>query len=228
MSLTFIDRRDAGRQLGRALAAHGFGGTDPPPIVLGLPRGGIPVAFEVAAALHAPLDAFVVRKLGVPSHEELAMGAIASGGVRVMVPETVQALGISPEAVLMVSERERRELERRERAYRGAKPFPDCRGRSVIVVDDGVATGASMLAAVRALRPRAPLRIVAAAPVMSRDAQAALERVADLVVAVVSPEPFYGVGAHYEDFSQTTDGEVRELLAEAARSVVPPGAGSAT
>lgn len=212
MPVLFSNRREAGRLLGARVALRGYDN----PLVLGLPRGGVPVALEVARAIHAPLDVFVVRKLGVPGHEELAMGAIASHGVRVLVPEIVTELGIPDETIDLVSDVEQRELERRERAYRGARPPYALEGVTAIVVDDGAATGASMIAAIRALRMLRPAKIVAAAPVMSDRARAALHREADACEAVVVPDPFYGVGSWYDDFTQTTDDEVRSLLAEAA------------
>jgi predicted phosphoribosyltransferase len=186
-------------------------------VVLGLPRGGIPVAFEVASIIGAPLDVCVVRKLGVPGHEELAMGAIATGGVEMLTTRTIRVLRITPEAIMRTLARERVELERRERAYRGDHPPVEIRGRTVILVDDGLATGASMTAAVTALRRRGPRAIVVAVPVASASACADLRRLADGCVCVLAPESFQGVGEWYVDFSQTTDDEVRELLA-AARS----------
>jgi predicted phosphoribosyltransferase len=207
----FANRREAGRILGSRLAGAISGDA----IVLALPRGGVPVGYEVANAIGVPLDVLVVRKLGVPGQEELAMGAIASGGVRVLVPDVIESFGITPPVVEAVAARERRELERRERAYRDTRPLPDVRGRPVVVVDDGVATGASMIAAVRAVRALGAGRVVAAAPVMSAQARAAILRVADACEAVAYPEPFLGVGVHYADFAQTTDDEVRERLAAA-------------
>jgi putative phosphoribosyl transferase len=213
MTLPFFDRHDAGRQLAtrfRHLAGR------PGVIVLGLPRGGVPVAAEVAEALSAPLDVFVVRKLGVPGHEEFAMGAIASGGVRILSQDVIRAIQISREQLDAVTAAERRELERREREYRLGRPFPDLHGATVILVDDGVATGSTMLAAIHALREHAPAAIIAAAPVMSESAHQMLSRAADRCEAVAVPEPFRAVGAWYDDFSQTTDDEVRTLLQQAA------------
>ena len=184
-------------------------------IVLALPRGGVPVAYEVAKALHAPLDVFVVRKLGVPGHEEYAMGAIASGGVRVLNDEVVRRLGIPDAAVDAVTRYEQGELERRERLYRAGRPPPDARGRTVILVDDGLATGSTMLAAVRALRAQQPARIVVAVPTAAAETCAQLRSEADEVVCATTPEPFRAVGMWYDDFSQTSDEEVRELLARA-------------
>jgi predicted phosphoribosyltransferase len=211
MTNRFRNRRDAGRRLGAALAARQL----PDPVVLGLPRGGVPVAYEVALALDAPLDVFIVRKLGVPHHEELAMGAIASGGVRVIVPDVVDQWGVSNEVLDAVSAAEHVELRRREREYRNSRPFPPISGRTAIVVDDGVATGASMVAALRAIKALRPARIVAAAPVMSPSVRTELLRHAHVCESVITPEPFLGVGAWYDDFLQTTDEEVRALLREA-------------
>lgn len=205
----YSDRREAGRALAAALAP--YAGRDDV-VVLALPRGGVPVGYEVASALGAPLDVFVVRKLGVPGHEELAMGAIATGGVRVLVPSVVESLGISSDEIDSVADAERRELERRERQYRGNRPELDVRGRTVILVDDGLATGATMRAAVAALRQCEPARIVVAAPVGARDACDEFRVLADDVICARTPEPFYGVGLWYDDFSQTSDDEVRDLL----------------
>ena len=209
MSPLFRDRREAGRQLARRLApltGHR------PLIVLGLPRGGVPVAYEVASALGVPFDVFVVRKLGVPGHEELAMGAVATGGVRVLNPDVIEPLGIPSRVIEMVAEKELKEIDRREREYRGGRPFPALEGATVVLVDDGVATGATMLAAVQAARLYKPAEVIVAAPVMSLSADAALRQAADACVYVAAPEPFYGVAAWYADFEQTTDEEVRELL----------------
>lgn len=214
MSALFSDRRDAGRQLAarlRYLAGR------PGLVILGLPRGGVPVAAEVANALNGQLDVFVVRKLGVPGQEELAMGAVASGAVRVLNAEIVDGLGIRPNVIDEVTARERRELERRERAYRGDRQLPELRHATVVLVDDGVATGATMLAAVRALRALGPATIVVAAPVMSTSAHAALSREADACIAVATPAPFYGVGQWFRDFAQTSDAEVLTLLDHSAR-----------
>jgi putative phosphoribosyl transferase len=218
MSRPFADRTDAGRRLaGRLTQLAGR----PRLIVLGLPRGGVPVAAEVAEALAAPLDIFVVRKLGVPGQEEFAMGAVASGGTRVLDRDTVSALGIPEAVVEQVTERERRELRRREEAYRGDRPMPALDGANVVLVDDGVATGSSMIAAIRAIRQLRPAAIVAAAPVMSRSAYAVLAREADGCVAVMIPDSFPGVGAFYEDFSQTTDAEVLSQLQQGHRPGTP-------
>jgi predicted phosphoribosyltransferase len=183
--------------------------------VLALPRGGVPVAFEVAEALHAPLDIFLVRKLGVPGHEELAMGAIATGGVRVLNEDVVGYLNINDEVIERVAAREQRELERRERVYRGGRAAPDVRGRTVILVDDGLATGSTMRAAAAALRLQRPARIIVAVPVAAPQTCDEFRTEVDEIVCAATPEPFRGVGLWYEDFSQTTDEEVRELLARA-------------
>ena len=217
----FPDRREAGRRLAARLA--GLAGRHDL-LVLGLPRGGIPVAYEVARALGAPLDAFVVRKLGIPGHEELAMGAIASGGIRVLEAESIARHGVRRDELEAVTVAERRELERRERAYRGGRVPPNVWRRTVVLVDDGLATGATMHAAVAALRQREPARIVVAVPVAAPDACASMRRDADDCLALLTPEPFLGVGAWYADFSPTSDEEVRALLAEAARAMQRPRA----
>jgi predicted phosphoribosyltransferase len=212
--MVFPDRRAAGLALAARLDRYAG---RPDAVVLGLPRGGVPVAHEVARRLGLPLDVFTVRKLGVPGHEELAMGAIASGGVLVVNEEVVRALGIPARALERVAVEEQRELERREAAYRGGRPPVDVRDKVVIVVDDGLATGSSMRAAVAALRQRDPRRVVVAAPVAAALTCRDLAAEVDEVVCAVTPEPFYGVGSWYEDFSQTTDEEVRRLLGEAER-----------
>jgi putative phosphoribosyl transferase len=189
-------------------------------VVLALPRGGVPVGFEVAKELGAPLDVFIVRKLGVPGQEEFAFGAIASGGVRVLNEDLVRALRMPEEMIERVAAREQAEVERRERMYRGNRPQPDIKGRSVIIVDDGLATGATMRAAVKALKSMEPKEIVVAVPVASRQACDEFKEQADVwAVCSVTPEPFYGVGIWYYDFSQTTDEEVNSLLAVAAENV---------
>ena len=208
----FDDRYDAGRQLAARLVRYAG---RPSTIVLGLPRGGIPVAAEVAAALGAPLDALMVRKLGFPGHEELAMGAIASGGLRVLNDDVLGDRHVPPELIDAVELRERKELERREHAYRGDRPFPDLHGRLVIVVGDGLATGATMRAALEAVRERSPAWLVAAAPVAAPQVKALLADVADDVVVVATPEPFDAVGFWYRAFPPTPDDEVRQLLADA-------------
>jgi predicted phosphoribosyltransferase len=207
--MIFRDRRDAGRRLAQLLRAYAH---EPQALVLALPRGGVPVAFEVAQALHAPLDLFLVRKLGVPGHEELAMGAIATGGVRVLNDEVVQMLNISDELIDAVTAKEQKELARRERAYRGQRPAPDVRGRTVILVDDGLATGSTMRAAAAALRLQQPARIVIAVPVASASTCEELRAEVDEVVCASTPEPFQAVGFWYQDFSQTTDEEIRALM----------------
>jgi putative phosphoribosyl transferase len=202
---------------GRALAAHlaAYAGRDDVQ-VLALPRGGVPVAFEVAQALGAPLDVLVARKLGVPQHSEYAMGAVARG-VLVIDEALLQRISLDRALLQAVIDDEQRELERRERLYRGDRPPPVLRGRTAILVDDGLATGATMRAAARALRAMGPARSVVAVPVAAADTCAALREEADEVVCAATPEPFRAVGCWYEDFSQTGDGEVRELLARAAR-----------
>jgi predicted phosphoribosyltransferase len=212
----FKDRRDAGRKLAEELSGYA-GRSDV--IVLALPRGGVPVAFEVAKTLGAPLDIFIVRKLGLPGHEELAIGAIASGGVRVLNTDIVQTLKIPPKVIDMVAERELHELERREQVYRGDRPGPEVHGRIVILIDDGLATGASMRAAVAGLRALDPAQIVVAVPTAAPETCAALEAEVDQIICAMTPEPFYGVGRWYEDFSQTTDEEVRVFLEEANRQL---------
>jgi predicted phosphoribosyltransferase len=198
----------------------------PDVLVLALPRGGVPVGFEVARSLNAPLDVFLVRKLGVPGHEELAMGAIASGGVRVLNPEVVDELQIPWYMIEMVAAREQQELARRERLYRGDRPLPEVAGKTVILVDDGLATGSTMRAAIAALRQRGPARIVVAVPVGAPSTCEELRAGVDDLICVIAPESFYAVGLWYEDFSQTTDTEIRELLEQAAHETAgPPPAG---
>lgn len=216
MITRYLNRTEAGRELAAELSSFG---EREDVIVLALPRGGVPVAFEVAKSLDAPLDVFVVRKLGVPGHEELAFGAIASGGVRVFTEDTIKALRITQSMIDAVVQREEKELVRRERLYRGQRLLPDLRGKTVILVDDGLATGATMLAAVRAVRLYEPAQIVVAVPVAARETCAKLHDEADVVcVCAIEPEPFYGVGMWYYDFSQTSDEEVQALLAEAKTS----------
>ncbi|MBA3969549.1 MAG: phosphoribosyltransferase [Gemmatimonadetes bacterium] len=211
----FQDRVEAGQVLASELGAY-VG--QPNVLVLALPRGGVPVAFEVAQALHAPLDVFLVRKLGVPGHEELAMGAIASGGVRVLNRSVVDSLSIPDHVIAAVAVQEQRELERREHAYRGNRPDPEVRGRTVLLVDDGLATGATMRAAAAAIRAQEPRRLVVAVPVAARETCDEFRDEVDEVVCAITPEPFYAVGVWYRDFSQTTDEEVHELLERAATS----------
>lgn len=208
----YRDRREAGRRLADKLSDYAG---RPDVVVLALPRGGVPVAYEIAKRLGAPLDVFLVRKLGVPGHEELAMGAVASGGLRVLNPEVVAQLAISAAEIDAVADREIEELDRRERLYRDGRAPPDIRGRTVIVVDDGLATGATMRAAIAALRQRGPARIVIAIPTAARDICNEFRAVADGIVCGMTPEPFYAVGSSYIDFAQTSDAEVRALLAAA-------------
>jgi predicted phosphoribosyltransferase len=182
-------------------------------LVLALPRGGVPVAYEVAHALGAPLDVFLVRKLGMPGHEEFAIGAIASGGVCVLNEETLVEYGVGPAQVEAVVQAEQLELQRRERRYRGDRPFPDVTGQTIILIDDGLATGSSMRAAVAALRHERPARLVVAVPTAPADTCEELRPIVDEMVCLITPEPFYAVGLWYEDFSQTSDEEVHELLA---------------
>jgi putative phosphoribosyl transferase len=214
----FRDRTEAGQLLAQKLREYANRGDV---VVLALPRGGVPVGFEVARALNAPLDVFVVRKLGVPGHEELAMGAIAAGGVRVLNQDAVRALGISRGLVDLVAEREQRELQRREREYRDGRASVDIRDRTVILVDDGLATGSSMRVAAIALKKKEPAEIIIAVPVAAPQTCAEFRSVVDKVVCAATPEPFHAVGQWYRDFSQTSDQEVRDLLSEAARQATP-------
>lgn len=210
----FKNRSEAGRFLAQRLEEYT---NNPNVVVLALPRGGVPVAFEVADALKAPLDIFVVRKLGVPGYDELAMGAIATGGTRILNSRVVDYLDISDETIEAVAAREQRELERRERLYRGAQPALDVRGRTVIIVDDGMATGSTMRAAVRALRQQEPEKILVAVPVGARETCASFAQEVDtMCVCAITPEPFDGVGLWYRDFEQTSDEEVRQLLTRVA------------
>lgn len=214
MARRFHDRREAGRQLAERLAAYR---ARPDVLVLALPRGGVPVAFEVALALHAPLDVFLVRKLGTPGQPELAMGAIATGGIRVVNADVVDAMGIPNDAIEATAREQQQELERRERAYRDDRAQSDVGERVVILVDDGVATGSTMRAAIAALRRRQPARIVVAVPAAAPQVCAMLQAEADELICLVVPEPFYAVGLWYEDFSPVGDDEVRELLAKLVR-----------
>jgi len=209
----FHDRTQAGRLLAAQLTPYA---QRDDVLVLALPRGGVPVAYEVARALDAPLDVYVVRKLGVPGQEELALGAIASGGVRVLNPDVVSALRISEAEIDAITAREQAELERRERLYRGDRALPAVSERTVILVDDGLATGATMRAAVQALRQLRPRRLVVAVPTGAPETCADLEREVDELICLISPEPFYGVGFWYDHFPQTPDTEVTRLLREAA------------
>ena len=221
--MLFRDRADAGRHLLSKLGAYQG---RPDVLVLGLPRGGIPVGYEVARGLGAPLDVFVVRKLGVPGQEELAMGAIATGGVRIVNRDVVDALHIPPHVVDRAAAEEARELERRQQSYRGERPEPRVEGQTVILVDDGLATGSTMRAAVAALRQQGPARIVIAVPVAAPSTCQELRHEVDEIVCFATPEPFMAVGRFYDDFAQTTDEEVRELLAAARAGEGAPRAGA--
>ena len=213
MTACFADRAEAGHYLAEKLAAyrdrHDI-------VVLALPRGGVPVAYEVATRLHLPLDVFIVRKLGIPGWEELAMGAIASGGIRVVNEQVIRRLPEAEKLLDVAAAQETAEIERREREYRDGRPPRELRGCTVILVDDGLATGSTMRAAVKALRQRGVAKIVVAVPVGAPETCADFEQEVDETICAVAPESFYAVGQFYEDFSQTTDAEVRELLAEAA------------
>jgi predicted phosphoribosyltransferase len=208
----FKDRKDAGRVLARKLSAYA-GQTDV--LILALPRGGVPVAYEVALALNAPLDIFLVRKLGLPGREELAIGAIASGGIRVLNEDIIRALGVPEEVINIVARNELQELQRREHNYRGDRPTPELRSRKVILIDDGLATGASMRAAVVGVRAQHPARIIIAVPAAAPELCDAFQFEVDEMVCAMTPEPFYGLSRWYEDFSQTNDEEVRMFLREA-------------
>ncbi len=222
--MLFKNRTAAGQRLAADLSAYA---NRQDVLVLGLPRGGVPVAFEVAKALNAPLDVFVVRKLGVPGQEELAMGALASGGVQVLNEAIVGALSLSEAVINKVTEKEQQELERREHLYRNDRPAPDLSGRTVILVDDGLATGATMRAAVTALRQQRPSKIVVAVPVSSPETCHEFKAQVDEIICAMTPNPFYSVGSGYDDFSQTTDEEVRNLLKQAANRDRIPVVGAA-
>jgi putative phosphoribosyl transferase len=209
MDEAFIDRRVAGRVLAARIAK--YAGRDDV-VVLALPRGGVPVAYEVASALAVPMDVFLVRKLGTPGHRELAMGAIASGGVRVLNQDVVQWYGISDSAIERIAREEQEELERRERTYRGDRPAPNLTSKILILIDDGLATGSTMRAAAQAVRAHRPARVVIAVPVGAPQTCAELAAVADEVICARMPEPFSAVGQWYLNFDQTDDDEVRELL----------------
>jgi len=224
MQSRFRNRRDAGRRLAAELREYA-GRADV--IVLALPRGGVPVGFEVATALGVPLDVFVVRKLGLPWHEELAMGALASGGVRILDHDLIRTARVSDDDLLRVTAQEQAELERRERRYRGGRQFPPLDHMTVILVDDGLAAGASMRAAVAALRKDNPSRIVVAVPVAAPETCDAFRSVADQIICAETPEPFEAVGLWYDDFSQTTDDEVFELLERSRTRGAPPFAARA-
>jgi len=206
----FVDRKEAGRELGNALAGR-FGNRDDI-IVLALPRGGVPIGYEVASVLRAPLDIFIVRKLGFPGHDEFAMGAIASGGVRVLNEEVFRDYPVPMHLVDAIAERELLEVERREKSYRGSRPHPDVRNKTVIVVDDGLATGSTMRAAVRALREMNPRAVVVAVPVAARQTCDEFRAEVDDILCLRTPEPFQAVGLWYQNFDQTSDEEVHELL----------------
>lgn len=213
----FRDRKDAGRKLAQALS-HYEGRSDV--TVFALPRGGVPVAYEVALALNAPLDIFIVRKLGLPGREELAIGAIGSGGVRVLNDDVIRIFNVPQEVINIVAQRELQELQRREHTYRGNRSTPEVRDRTIILIDDGLATGASMRAAVVGMRARHPARIVIAVPTAAREVCDAFQFNVDEIVCVITPEPFYGVGQWYEEFAQIDDKEVRILLEEANRQLL--------
>lgn len=217
MSLPFKDRTDAGRQLARKLQHYR---DNHAVVVLALPRGGVPVGFEVAEALDAPLDVFLVRKLGVPGHEELALGAIASGGIRVLNHDVLYMSGIDEQGIDAIVEKEQQELERREGAYRAGMPPVDAHGRIVVLVDDGLATGASMLAAARAIRKLQPQRVIVAVPVAAPETCSYFRKEVDEIVCAETPQPFQAVGLWYEEFPQTSDEEVRSLLARAHKERV--------
>jgi predicted phosphoribosyltransferase len=218
MKMQFRDRTEAGQLLAERLSEYA---NKPSVVVLALPRGGVPVAAEVAAKLNAPLDVFVVRKLGLPGHPELAMGAIASGGVRVLNGDVVNATRVPDEVIEAVTAAELQELQRREKTYRGNLPPPDVRDKTVIVVDDGIATGSTMLAAISALRQLNAGNVVVATPTIARSTYDYLREYADNVVAVIVPDEFYGVGQWYDDFSQTSDEEVQRLLESHAPKAAP-------
>lgn len=220
----FQDRRDAGRRLAQRFDAY-IG--NPHVVVLALPRGGVPVAYEIAKRLAVPLDVLVVRKLGVPGHEELAMGAIASGGIQVIDQRIVEAANVSQDELEAVVRRERAELERRESAFRGGRPALDVAGKTAILVDDGLATGASMAAAIDAIKTRMPPRVVAAVPVAPPETCAALGARADEMICLYRPDRMRAVGLWYEDFTQTEDAEVRQLLDASTRERAPRAQGDA-
>ncbi len=211
--MVFKDRTTAGQLLAAQLAAYA---TRKDVIVLALPRGGVPVAFEIARRINAPLDVFLVRKLGVPGHEELAMGAIASGGLRVLNNAVIQMFDLSEDVIDRVAAKEQRELERRDHLYRDDRPFPTLGEQTVILVDDGLATGTTMRAAVIALQQQQPARLIVAVPVSSPEAYQEIQTLVDEIVCLETPDPFYSVGLWYQDFPQTSDAEVRDLLKRAS------------
>lgn len=208
----FKDRVDAGKRLAKELSKYS---NRPDVLILALPRGGVPVAFEVAKALNVKMDVFIVRKLGVPGNEELAMGAIASEDIRVLNKNIIKYLHIPDRVIAEVATNELRELERREYKYRGDNPKPDIRGMTALLIDDGLATGATMHAAVEALKTKKPAKLVVAVPTASPEICRFFEDIVDEIICIATPEPFYAVGASYENFSQTTDDEVCELLSKA-------------
>ena len=220
MSIRFADRREAGEQLARELRSYA---ERPDVLVLALPRGGVPVGAVIARELRAPLDVFIVRKLGLPGYEELAMGAIATGGVRALNADVVENLRVPPTVLEQVSARELEEVARRERAYRDGRPVPSVEGKTIILVDDGIATGSTMMAAIGSLRQLGAARIVVATPVIALSTYPQMKRAADEVAAVLISDEFGGVGGFYEDFTQTSDVEVRTLLshAQASRAADP-------
>ncbi len=220
MAQRFGDRAEAGRALGEALAAAHRGRLDA--LVLGLPRGGVPVAYEVALALDVPLDVFIVRKIGMPGHEEFAIGAIASGGMRALDRDAIATYRVSWRTVEAIIAREQEEISRREQLYRDDRPPLEVQGRSLILVDDGLATGWTMRAAVATLRERAPKSITVAVPVAATETVRSFEPIVDEILVLEMPEPFYAVGMWYEDFSQTTDEEVHDLLQRAAARTARP------
>ncbi|WP_017656068.1 phosphoribosyltransferase [Fortiea contorta] len=216
--MIFKDRRIAGQLLAQELAAYA---NRPDVSVLALPRGGVPVAFEIAQALNVPLDVLVVRKLGVPHQEELAMGAIASGGIRILNEQVISQLKITDEQIAKATSHEERELKRREKLYRGERPFPNLKGSTIILVDDGLATGATMWAAITAVRKQQPARIIIAVSVAAPQTCQELETQVDELVCIATPNPFYSVGLWYENFPQTTDDEVCSLLKQATNNYIP-------
>jgi putative phosphoribosyl transferase len=220
MNSRFRDRTEAGQLLAARLADYA---DTPNLIVLGLPRGGVPVAYEIAKALHAPLDVWLVRKLGVPGQEELAMGAISLGEVMVLNQDIIQALGISKETIAQVAEAEKQELKRRDRAYRGDRILPNLQDHTVILVDDGIATSSTLRAAIAALKQQHPRSIIAAAPVAPPTVCADLERIVDRLVCLNTPDPLHSIGMWYGNFSQTADDEVRDLLRQSAISFAATG-----
>lgn len=215
--IRFSDRRDAGKKLAQKLR-HYAGRPDV--LVMALPRGGVPVAYEVSRLLNVPMDIFIVRKLGLPGREELAIGAIATGGIRVLNDNVIRLLNVPEEVIRFVAERELQELQRREQSYRGDRPAPQVRDRTIILIDDGLATGASMRAAVKGLRAQHPARIVVAVPAAAVEVCEAFRHEVDEIVCAMTPEPFQGVGRWYEDFRQMTDDEVRSLLEESNQQLL--------